>query len=147
MSKALDDLCSQLQVRAHVFKFKDRFVRGQGANTRARNTLEGIQNKIDSAANEYRVAYDALCCLGSMLRETTWKKDFLPLKNEDIRDLSEGKKKQSEGRREVSWIWRTAAVEQFENTQDGYFREGMSQYFPSFVFGLIMRPAAYRGSD
>ncbi|KAF8166405.1 hypothetical protein BJ912DRAFT_1025886 [Pholiota molesta] len=88
--EALDNLRSQLQ-------FKDRFVRGQGANTRARNTLEGIQNKIDSAASEYRAAYEALCHLGPTLCETAWKKDLLPLKNEDIRDLSEGKAKQSEG--------------------------------------------------
>ncbi|KAF8170968.1 hypothetical protein BJ912DRAFT_860833 [Pholiota molesta] len=123
--EALDTLRAQLQVRAHVFKFKDRFVRGQGANTRARNTLEGIQNRINMAANEYRVAYQALCCLGALLGESAWKNVFLPLKNDDIRDLSEGKAKQSEGKREISWIWRTIAIDQGDKPYEEHFREGV----------------------
>ncbi|KAF8170553.1 hypothetical protein BJ912DRAFT_933216 [Pholiota molesta] len=117
-SEALDDLRAQLQ-------FKDRFVRGQGANTRARNTLDGIQKRINTAANEYRVAYDALSCLGTMLDETEWQNDFLPLKSEDIRDLSEGKAKQSEGKREISWIWRRVAVDRIDKPQADHFREGV----------------------
>lgn len=124
-SEALDELRAQLQVRAHIYKVKDRFVRGQKANTRARATLEGIQNKIDRTVMEYRVAYGALCCLGPLLCETTWRETFLPLENCDIRDLSEGKASQSEGRRQISWIWRTLSLDQIDKPEEGHFREGL----------------------
>jgi hypothetical protein len=96
----------QLQVGAYLFKFKDRFVRGQGANTRARNAISGVQTRIDSAAEEY---CNALQLLASILLEFRWKDELLPLLPEDIRDLSEGKHGESEGRRMIPWIWRTAS--------------------------------------
>lgn len=123
-SEALDELRAQLQVRAHLFKVKDRFIRGQAANTRARATLDGIQKKIDQHAMEYRTAYGALCCLGPLLCETSWRDTYLLLQNEDIRDLSEGKAGQSEGRREISWIWRTTALDQIDKPEENHYREG-----------------------
>ncbi len=123
-SEALDQLRAELQVRAHLFKVKDRFVRGQAANTRARSSLEGVQKKIDRCALEYRTAYGALCCIGPLLGETSWKDTYLPLNNEDIRDLSEGKAKQSEGTRDISWIWRTTSLDHIDKPQNGHFREG-----------------------
>jgi hypothetical protein len=126
--ESLDSLRHYLQVRAHLFKFKDRFVRGQGANTRARNAISGVQAKIDAAAAEYRVAYGALLSLSSQVSELGWKNELLLLKDEDIRDLSEGKAerlggKQSEGRRIISWIWKTVPAEDLEN--DEFLRESM----------------------
>jgi hypothetical protein len=108
--EALQELRHQLQVRAYLFKFKDRFVRSQGANTRACNAISSVQARIDAAAEEYRDAYDALKSLGPILLECQWKEDLLPLLPEDIRDLSEGKNGESEGRRIVSWIWRTTSM-------------------------------------
>ena len=111
--ESLDSLQHYLQFRAYLYKFKDRFVRGQGANTRARNAINGVQAKIDAAAAEYRVAYGALLLLSesSQILDIGWKNELLLLKDEDIRDLSEGKadrlgKTQSEGRRTISWIGR-----------------------------------------
>lgn len=124
-SEALDDLRAGLQVRAHIFKVKDRFVRGQAANTRARSTLDGIQAKIDRYVLEYRVAYGALCILGPLLGETSWRESYLPLQNEDIRDLSEGKANQTEGRREISWIWRTTSLDNIDKPEHGHLREGL----------------------
>ncbi|KJA23493.1 hypothetical protein HYPSUDRAFT_137710, partial [Hypholoma sublateritium FD-334 SS-4] len=117
-SEALDELRAQLQVRAHLFKVKDRFTRGQAANTRARGVLDGVQKKIDQYALEYRTVYGALCCLGSLLREEEWRDVYLPLQNDNIRDLSEGKVNQSEGRREISWIWRTTALDQIDKPEE-----------------------------
>lgn len=124
--ESLDSLRHYLQVRAYLYKFKDRFVRGQGANTRARNAINGVQAKIDATAAEYRVAYGALLLLSPKVFEFGWKDDLLPLKDEDIRDLSEGKadrlgKKQSEGRRTMSWIWKTVPADDLEN--DDFLRE------------------------
>ena len=105
--EALDMLRSHLQVRAYLYKFKDRFVRGQGANTRARNAINGVQAKIDATSEEYSVAYEALLSLSVLLLEYSWKEELHPLMPSDIRDLSEGKEGESEGKRTISWIWRT----------------------------------------
>jgi hypothetical protein len=126
--ESLDSLRHYLQVRAYLYKFKDRFIRGQGANTRARNAISGVQAKIDAAAAEYRVAYGALLSLSSQVFGFGWKNELLLLKDEDIRDLSEGKaerlgKKQSEGRRTISWIWKTVPADDLEN--DDFMRESM----------------------
>lgn len=103
--EALDDLRAQLQVRAHVYKFKERFLRGQTANTRARNSLNTIQAKVDAAAAEYRAAYKALNILGKILGKTTWSTDLRELHPDDVRDISEGRKNDSLGTKHISWIW------------------------------------------
>lgn len=135
--ESLDSLRHYLQVRAYLYKFKDRFVRGQGANTRARNTINGVQAKIDAAAAEYRVAYGALLLLSSQVFDFGWKNELLLLKDEDIRDLSEGKterlgKTQSEGRRTISWIWKAVPADDLEN--DDFMREStMFIYYSCFL--------------
>ena len=126
--ESLDSLRHFLQFRAYLYKFKDRFVRGQGANTRARNAINVVQAKIDAAAAEYRVAYGALLLLSSQVFDFAWKNELLQLKDEDIRDLSEGKadrlgKTQSEGRRTISWIWKAVPADDLEN--DEFLRESM----------------------
>ena len=138
-----DSLRHYLQVRAYLYKFKDRFVWGQGANTRARNAISGVQAKIDAAAAEYRVAYGALLLLSSQVLDFGWKDELLLLKDEDIRDLSEGKadrlgKTQSEGRRTISWIWTAvpAPVQADDLENDDFLRERMS--ICSSCFTLLM---------
>ena len=105
--EALRELRHQLQLRAYLFKFKDRFVRGQGANTRARNAISVVEARLDGVAEEYRNSFHALQSLAPILLEFRWKEELLPLMPEDIRDLSEGKAGESEGKRTMSWIWRT----------------------------------------
>jgi hypothetical protein len=134
--ESLDSLRHYLQVRAYLYKFKDRFVRGQGANTRARNTINGVQAKIDAAATEYRVAYGALLLLSSQVFDFGWKSELLLLKDEDIRDLSEGKterlgKTQSEGKRTISWIWKAVPADDLEN--DDFMRESMYICYSCFL--------------
>jgi hypothetical protein len=125
--ESLQELRHQLQVRAYLFKFKDRFVRGQGANTCARNAISSVQARVDAAAEEYRDAYDALQSLGPVLLEFQWKEELLPLMPEDIRDLSEGKKGESEGRQMVSWIWRTTSMRVSTELNDEYVLDRESQ--------------------
>jgi hypothetical protein len=96
-----------------------------------RNAISSVQAKIDAAAVEYRVAYGALSLLSSdssQVSEFGWKKELLLLKDEDICDLSEGKaerlgKKQSEGRRTISWIWKMVSADDLED--DNFLRESM----------------------
>ena len=132
--ESLDSLRHYLQFRAYLYKFKDHFVRGQGAITRARNAINGVQAKINAAAAEYWVAYSALLLLSSQVFDFGWKNELLLLKDEDIRDLSEGKadrlgKTQSEGRRTISWIWKAVPADDLEN--DEFLRESM--LMPVFV--------------
>ncbi|KAF8804837.1 hypothetical protein BYT27DRAFT_7225178 [Phlegmacium glaucopus] len=97
-------------------------------HAQAYESLDSLQHylQIDAATAEYRVAYGALLLLSSQVFEFGWKNELLPLKGEDICDLSEGKveqlgKKQSEGRRIISWIWKTVPADDLEN--DDFLRE------------------------
>jgi len=81
-------------------------MRGQGANTRARNSISVLQAKIDATADKYHVAHEALVSLGTVLLHFGWKNKLLPLKEGDVRDISDGLPGESEGKRTMSWIWR-----------------------------------------
>jgi hypothetical protein len=108
--EALDQLRHHLQIRTHVFKFKDRFVRGQGANTRARDAISTTQTAIDNHRDTYRVARSALAALGNILGHTSWESQLPLLKDSDVRGISDGEDRQSEGRKQLSWIWKVMGV-------------------------------------
>ena len=108
--EALDQLRHHLQIRTHVFKFKDRFVRGQGANTRARDAISTTQTAIDNHRDTYRVARSALSTLGNTLGHTGWESQLPLLKDSDVRGISDGEDRQSEGRKQLSWIWKVMGV-------------------------------------
>ena len=80
------------------------------------------------------MAYGALLLLSesSQILDIGWKNELLLLKDEDIRDLSEGKadrlgKTQSEGRRTISWIWKAVPADDLEN--DEFLHESMLMFF------------------
>ncbi|TFK80129.1 hypothetical protein K466DRAFT_504425 [Polyporus arcularius HHB13444] len=106
---ALGDLRGHLEVRAHLYKFKDRFARGQRANTRANTIIKAVDAKIDADAERYRAAYGALRTLAIPLVKTDWQARLLPLLQADIRHVTEAESGQSEGRRKLSWIWSSNA--------------------------------------
>ena len=108
--EALDQIRHHLQIRAHVFQFKDRFVRGQGANTRARDAISRIQATIESSCDTYRVARSALASLGHVLGHTGWESQLPLLMNSDVRGICDGEDGQSEGRKQLSWIWKAMGV-------------------------------------
>lgn len=108
--EALDQLRHHLQVRTHVFKFKDRFVRGQGANTRARDSLSTIQATIDANCDTYRTARSALVSLGDALGYSSWEHKLPALMDPDVRGISDGEDGQSEGKKQLSWIWKVMGV-------------------------------------
>lgn len=120
--ESLDKLRLNLQMRAHLFKFKDRFVRGQNANTRARGAIETIQNRVDACGEDYRAAYAALVSLSALLGKVGWQDKLLPLAESDKRGVSEGQEGASEGRKKISWIWKTLGtpgVADNESLRDG----------------------------
>ncbi|KAN0087815.1 hypothetical protein V8E55_006436 [Tylopilus felleus] len=104
---ALNSLRSSLRARSFIWKFKDKNLHGQGANTRAQNTLKGIKARIDRAANKYNEARHALSTLSSPLNETSWASVLCPLQVQDIRGMSDLLWGETEGTRKLSWIWST----------------------------------------
>ncbi|KAH9847790.1 hypothetical protein C2E23DRAFT_942536 [Lenzites betulinus] len=110
---ALGNIRSRLEVRYHMYHVKDRFVRGQGPQTRMNKSIELLQNKLNLDAQRYRAAYDALCRLSPHLDKGTgqWGNNLQLLQDSDLRHLAETEDGEiSEGRRTVSWIWRTTAI-------------------------------------
>jgi DNA polymerase III delta prime subunit len=98
---------------------------GQGANTCVCNAISGVQAWIDSAAEEYRNSHDALQLLAPNLIEFQWKEELLLLMPEDIRDLLEGKAGVSEGKRTISWIWRTVTKSSNESSNKSLLNHEM----------------------
>ncbi|KIK13300.1 hypothetical protein PISMIDRAFT_31188 [Pisolithus microcarpus 441] len=70
---ALNELHQGLQSIVYMLKFKDRFLCGQGANTRACNCLKNVDAKIDLSVAKYHAAHRALCTLGPLLGKVGWK--------------------------------------------------------------------------
>ena len=124
---ALNDLRQGLRSRAYILKFKNRFLRGQGSNTRARNALKTLDAKINVAATKYRVAHRSLTTLSASLGRVGWQDKLRPLLDEDIRSLTDASDLQpGEGRRRVSWIWRMCGYsdQATENEAEVGFQEG-----------------------
>jgi hypothetical protein len=125
-SGALDTVRSRLRLRSALYKHKDRFVRGQKANTRSRSKIDQVDASIASAAESYKVARTALTILSPILRkDATWQDQFRRLNNEDIRGLSVGADGDSEGRRTISWIWVVQGTAR-DVDEDGLLHECMS---------------------
>ena len=108
--EALDELRHNIQVRTHVYNFKDRFTRGQAANTRALNTIQAQNAKIHSSRDKYCTARTALVSLGRILGQTNWQSKLPVLADSDVRGISDGEEGDSEGRKRLSWIWKVMGV-------------------------------------
>ncbi|KAF8138624.1 hypothetical protein EV363DRAFT_1394065 [Boletus edulis] len=116
---ALNELRQALRSRAYMLKFKDRFLRGQGANTRARNCLKSVEAKVNASAKKYRVAHHALVALGGLLGKVGWKNQLRHLADDDIRSMTDGSEEvRSEGRRRLSWIWLVCGYSENDTEDD-----------------------------
>ncbi|KAI0748683.1 hypothetical protein C8Q80DRAFT_1219730 [Daedaleopsis nitida] len=102
---ALASLRGRLEVRAHMYHYKDRFVRGQREGTRSNSLLQSVEAKKDSDIARYRAAFSALQVLSAALGKTNWCGTLSELRDDDVRHVSSGDGSGSEGRREMSWIW------------------------------------------
>ena len=120
--EALEELRQHLRLRTHMYKYKDRHVVGQRANTRSQSSINRVQKKVDASAAKYGVARHALTMLSRHVGENEWSTRLLPLAREDIRPLMEGEEGQSEGRRTLSWIWKVVGVS--HQSQDDGMDEG-----------------------
>ncbi|KAI0691764.1 hypothetical protein BC835DRAFT_1256150, partial [Cytidiella melzeri] len=113
---ALDKLRLHLHIKTRLITFKDRNVRNQVANTRARSKINANEVKVRVFAAKYRRARNAKLRLSG---PGEWEKTWRPLMDNDIRtlrgDLTEMSLRlsgmtagESEGRKRTSWIWMSA---------------------------------------
>ncbi|KAF6746394.1 hypothetical protein DFP72DRAFT_823183 [Ephemerocybe angulata] len=109
--EALANIKRHVQRRVTVRDLKARWLRGQGANTRALTLLGSIEDRISAARDEYRQSRLAILSLGKMLGRSGEEALYPPLEDADIRPMApetapEPKKPNGETRRTLSWIWR-----------------------------------------
>ncbi|KAG1888854.1 hypothetical protein F4604DRAFT_1877293 [Suillus subluteus] len=105
----LNDLCTVLNLRYHLYKYKDTFIRGQRANTRANGIITNAEHRIDALSVKYSNSRGALLNLASRLgKDDDWErrlkpldkqKDAIPLKHDDGRTV---------GQQNILWIWKTS---------------------------------------
>lgn len=140
----LDSLRGHLQLRHHMYKYKDKNVRGQSASTRSNNLLSKVKQKADASAAQYRTARAALIKLTSILGDfgKGWDTSLKELHEEDIRaftDDAEGetraeklkrekRKGLGEGKKKLSWIWMVTGV--------GWDGEDMGRQEGAFLYAI-----------
>ena len=105
---ALTDLRGHLEVRAYIYSYKDRHMRGQRESLRSRDIVNSVDSKIKMDAARYRSAYAAMTTLSAALGKVDWRAGLQPLNDSDIRHVSADDGSSSEGRRELSWIWKAS---------------------------------------
>lgn len=103
----LHDIRRLILVRSQMYAAKDRFSRGQSQVTRSRNLVLGVQSRIDANVLKYREFRTALVRLGQPLGKVGWDMEIQVLHDGDIRGLAARESGRSEGRMEMSWIWKT----------------------------------------
>ncbi|KAF7357140.1 CxC2 domain-containing protein [Mycena sanguinolenta] len=128
-NEALHEVRRLLLVRTHLYKLKDTHSRGVRANMRSQEKIAALNNQIERAAAQYRVAQTALVILGKILGRSEWQRTLRELKADDVRGLPQSQfhdpeRKKKRRRRNkprvecpVSWIWVTQAGE--HNPADG----------------------------
>ncbi|KAG2112875.1 hypothetical protein DEU56DRAFT_874348 [Suillus clintonianus] len=125
----LRSLRSNLRAQTAILKYKDRNLRGQGSNTRACNTLKGVDARIEAASTRYQDARRALVILAPFVEETGWQASLRPLDRQDIRGMSDVLWGETEGRRKLSWIWNMRSAHGDELDDDGSMEGKLTNLF------------------
>jgi hypothetical protein len=121
--ESLDELRDHLCLRTHMYKYKDKNIVGQRANTRCQNMINSVQDKVNASAGKYRTARAALEKLSkNVVDNEQWRATLLPLEPSDIRPLNDAEEGQSEGQRSLSWIWKIVGVG--KDSDDNGLQEG-----------------------
>jgi hypothetical protein len=100
---ALVELRRLLRVTLGLWDYKfSQLGPSQRANTRARSMITRFEEKIQRCVERYQSAWTALARLDPA---GSWSERFLELKPGHVKGPGRGKDDESEGRRELSWIW------------------------------------------
>ncbi|KAJ8579221.1 hypothetical protein M405DRAFT_939239 [Rhizopogon salebrosus TDB-379] len=93
-----------------MLTYKQAWVRGQGASTRAKNGLDRVEGRMDASIDRYMAARNALVSLAPLLGETGWESDRQQLNKHDARVMGELRQGATLGTDRLSWIWTTRPV-------------------------------------
>ncbi|KAG2050816.1 hypothetical protein BDR06DRAFT_983821 [Suillus hirtellus] len=81
---ALNEVRSHLCLRSHMYKFKEKNIRGQAASTHAQALIAGVEARKDASINNHKI------------EKVSWEAIIHPLETGDIRPMGTGM---------ISWIW------------------------------------------
>ncbi|KAM6489208.1 hypothetical protein JOM56_015378 [Amanita muscaria] len=108
-SDILHELQRLLLIRRQLYRSKQQYGTGQRHHTRSIVLIKNVQEKLDRAVERYRETHVKLVILSNHLTKVGWDDTLQPLQDEDIRAPDEDDSI-SEGRRMLTWIWRTRSV-------------------------------------
>ncbi|KAF7967079.1 hypothetical protein HWV62_35917 [Athelia sp. TMB] len=125
--EALDELRRHLLLRTHMWKFKDKNLKGQRANTRAGTLATRVQSKVNVSASKYIRARNAIASLAQHIGAVGWDTQLKELLSDDVRAFTdeteeaamahkprkqreEQEKALGEGKKKLSWIWKVSGV-------------------------------------
>jgi hypothetical protein len=77
---ALDECRSHICLRHQLLHFKSKHLRGQGANTRVRKTVQAVDDQLVLSHDKYLHARSALVCLSRHVDHVRWDHGLQPLK-------------------------------------------------------------------
>ncbi|KAH7906050.1 hypothetical protein BJ138DRAFT_1138106 [Hygrophoropsis aurantiaca] len=112
---ALNQIRQHLRVRYHLYAFKRRNVKGQGPNTRAQGVLTGVESKIAACVKKYHNARSAVQALSKVLGKVGWEIALKELTKDDLKAMTDLVDGETEGRKRLTWIWRTPGVADCED--------------------------------
>lgn len=139
---ALTELRRLLRISCGLWQYKKTQVGpSQRAGTRAQSLISRFKNKIDRCADRYRAARRALVGLDPQ-GVGEWSKRFRELRAEHVRGPRRNEEDQSEGRRELSWIWmvRSASESSDPSTMgDQEFGESKSASLEKHPMLIVIR--------
>ncbi|KAG1741216.1 hypothetical protein EDD22DRAFT_786755 [Suillus occidentalis] len=106
---ALDECRSHIRLCHQLLHFKSQHLRGQGANTRARKTVQAVDDRLVLSHDKYLRARSALVCLSRHVDHVGWDRSLQPLKKKDLRPIGDlgG---QTLGTAIMPWIWLTHGI-------------------------------------
>lgn len=123
--ESLDSIRRALQMSASFKNVKARWVRGQGANTRAHNAIKGIHERIDAGWQAYCKAREALVLLSPTVG-TDVDMALRPMVKKDLRPMVDEDGTEGTTRRVLSWIWRTVVD---SGDERGWIHDSASHHF------------------
>lgn len=103
---ALNEVRQTIRLSSYLKTFKCAHIRSQRASTRARSMLDLAETKKMASKLKYDHARSALFALGPLLDKVAWEETLRVLHVTDMRPLGDIAPGQSEGTRDISWIWK-----------------------------------------
>lgn len=116
---ALNECRTHIRLCQQLVQFKKHHVRGQNPNTRARKTLDAVEECLIMSHAKYSCARKALVALSNHLNYVGWERNVQPLTRSDLRPMGDFAG-QTQGTVIMSWIWLTHGVSEndTESLQD-----------------------------